>query len=220
MNEQWESEPMPETTVWLVCHAADAAMRAGTFPRAPGADHHADEDETRALDARAIAAIDAWRAQWHARLAPLAGADGQAPLVLTSPAALARASARAAGFAAGRVEALSDAHYGTWQGQRLTDVAREAPEALAAWTRDPAFRPPGGGQSFDDVRQRVAAWLDALADAQRTVVAFTHAPVIRAAILHALGASSASFRHLEIAPLSVTALRRSPQGWVWVAALR
>lgn len=202
---------MPETTVWLVCHAADAALRAGTFPRAPGADH--DEDE--ALDARAIEAIDAWRVHWQARLA---GVDAEAPLALASPAAIARASARAAGFAPEHTDALADAHYGAWSGRRLADVAREAPEALAAWTRDPAFKPPGGGESFDDVRRRVASWLGSLSCAEKTIVAFTHAPVIRAAILHALNAPSASFRQVEIAPLSVTALRRSRQGWGWVAA--
>ncbi|MFD1555838.1 histidine phosphatase family protein [Paraburkholderia silviterrae] len=203
---------MPGTTVWLVCHAANAALRAGTFPRTPGGDNREEE----AFDARAIEAIEAWRARWQARFA---GADGQAPRALTSPAAIARASAQAAGFAAERVDALADAAYGVWQGLRLANVAREQPDALAAWTRDPAFRPPGGGESFDGVRSRVGAWLDALPEAEKTVVAFTHAPVIRAAILHALSAPSASFRHLEIAPLAVTALRRSAQGWAWIAAL-
>ncbi|QBQ97281.1 histidine phosphatase family protein [Paraburkholderia pallida] len=203
---------MPGTTVWLVCHAANAALRSGTFPRAPGGDN----DETETLDARAVEAIEAWRVRWQARLV---GANGDAPHALMSPAAIACASAQAAGFTAGRTDALADAAYGAWQGRRLTDVAHEAPEALAAWTRDPAFRPPGGGESFDDVRSRVAAWLDALPEAETTIVAFTHAPVIRAAILRALSAPSASFRHLEIAPLAVTALRRSAQGWVWMAAL-
>src|SRR5215469_5257078 len=141
------------TTVWLVSHATNAAMRAGTFPRAPGV----GADEVEALDARAIEAIGAWRERWQERLA---GASGQVPRALTSPAAIARASAQAAGFEAVSADALADTCYGAWQGQRLTDLAREAPEALAAWTRDPAFRPPGGGESFDDVRARVGAWLD------------------------------------------------------------
>lgn len=204
---------MRATTVWLVCHAADAALRSGTFPRAPEA---GDTEATQTLDARARAAVEAWRARWPARLV---GVDGGPPRALTSPAAIARASAQAAGFAAECAAALADAAYGAWQGRRLADVARETPEALAAWTRDPAFRPPGGGASFDDVRSRVAAWLDALADTERTIVAFTHAPVIRAAILHALDAPSASFGRVEIAPLAVTTLRRSPHGWVWVASL-
>ncbi|WP_322057671.1 histidine phosphatase family protein [Paraburkholderia sp. J63] len=202
---------MPGTTIWLVCHAADAALRAGTFPRAPDAD---DNEEEHTLDARAGEAIDAWRARWQTLLV---SADAAALRALTSPAAIARASAQAAGFVPERADALTDAAYGAWQGRRLADVAREAPEALAAWTRDPAFRPPGGGESFDGVRSRVAAWLDALPEAEKTVVAFTHAPVIRAAVLHALDAPSASFRRVEIAPLSVTVLRRTTQGWVWLA---
>ncbi len=75
------------------------------------------------------------------------------------------------------------------------------------------------------MRKRVGVWLDALPAAgnqgnqgNAPVIAFTHASVIRAAVLHALGAPSATFRQLEIAPLSVTTLRRSAQGWVWVAA--
>lgn len=200
------------TTVWLVSHAANAAQRSGTFPHAP---QESSGDVGETLDARAIEALAAWRERWHARLA---GDGHRAPRVLTSPAAIARASARAAGFEAMSDAALADAAYGAWQGQRLTDLAREAPEALAAWTRDPGFRPPGGGESFNDLRTRVGVWLDALPESEPGVLAFTHASVIRAAILHALGTPSASFRSVEIAPLSVTALRRAQHGWVWLAA--
>ncbi|MEM5449456.1 histidine phosphatase family protein [Paraburkholderia guartelaensis] len=207
------------TTVWLVSHAANAALRSGTFPHVPEVPV-AGEDAEAALDARALEALAAWRERWHAGLAG-SNRNGEVPRALTSPAAIARASAHAAGFAgATPAEALAEAAFGAWQGQRLTDLAREAPEALAAWTRDPGFRPPGGGESFDDVRARVSAWLDAVPDSGHNVVAFTHASVIRAAILHALGAPSAGFRSIEIAPLSVTALRRTEHGWVWLAAMK
>ncbi|MDI7065210.1 histidine phosphatase family protein, partial [Klebsiella pneumoniae] len=49
----------------------------------------------------------------------------------------------------------------------------------------------------------------------QNVVAVTHAPVIRAAIVHALGASPAIFSRIEIAPLSMIELRRSRCGWIW-----
>jgi broad specificity phosphatase PhoE len=201
------------TKVWLVSHAANADLRAGVM----GAAAPASSDELETLDARATDAIEAWRVRWQAFIA----ADNNVPRVLTSPAPVARASAVAAGFDAHIENALADTAYGAWAGRRLNDVARDTPEALAAWTRDPAFRPPGGGESFDDVRKRVGAWLDALPtgdNADAPVIAFTHASVIRAAVLHALGAPSATFRQLEIAPLSVTMLRRSAQGWMWVAA--
>jgi len=206
------------TTVWLVCHAANAVLRSGTFPKVPEVPVPGDDAE-EALDARAVEALAAWRERWHARL-PGGNRNGEAPRALTSPAAIARASARAAGFAGATTgDALAETAFGAWQGRRLTDLAREAPEALAAWTRDPGFRPPGGGESFDDVRARVGGWLDTVPEAGHNLIAFTHASVIRAAILHALGAPSSSFRSIEIAPLSVTALRRSQHGWVWVAAM-
>ncbi|WP_233881805.1 histidine phosphatase family protein [Paraburkholderia flagellata] len=202
------------TTVWLVSHAANAALRSGTFPRAPVAGDDAEE----ALDTRALEALAAWCERWHARL-ERGERNGEALRVLTSPAAIARASARAAGFTAATPgDALADTAFGAWQGKRIADLAHEAPEALVAWTRDPAFRPPGG-ESFDDVRARVSAWLDAIPDSEPDVVAFTHASVMRAAILHALGAPSSGFRSIEIAPLSVTALRRTQHGWAWLAAV-
>jgi broad specificity phosphatase PhoE len=49
----------------------------------------------------------------------------------------------------------------------------------------------------------------------QNVVAVTHAPVIRAAIVHALGASPVVFPRIEIAPLSMVELRRSRRGWTW-----
>jgi broad specificity phosphatase PhoE len=205
------------TTVWLVSHAANAALRSGTFPLAPGTQ---DDDAEAVLDARAMEALGDWRERWHARLSRGGGADGamQKPRVLTSPAAIARASAKAAGFEAASEAALAEAAFGAWQGKRLTELAREAPAALASWTRDPSFRPPGGGESFDDVLRRVSAWLDALPESANSVIAFTHASVIRAAILRALDAPSVAFRSVEIAPLSVTALRRAQHGWVWLSA--
>ncbi|WP_343675503.1 histidine phosphatase family protein [Paraburkholderia heleia] len=206
------------TTVWLVSHAANAVLRSGTFPQAPEGPVPGDDAE-EALDARALDALAAWRGRWHARLA-FGPRHGEAPRALTSPAAIARASARAAGFAgATPSDALAETAFGAWQGQRMTDLARVAPEALAAWTRDPGFRPPGGGESFDDVCARVGAWLDGLSGSRHDVIAFTHASVIRAAILHALGAPSRGFRSIEIAPLAVTALRRTQHGWVWLGAL-
>ncbi|MCC8405954.1 histidine phosphatase family protein [Paraburkholderia sp. MMS20-SJTN17] len=54
----------------------------------------------------------------------------------------------------------------------------------------------------------------------QTIVAITHALLLRAAIVHALGASPAVFRRIEFAPLSVVELRHSRRGWRrWPAAI-
>jgi broad specificity phosphatase PhoE len=202
-----------DTRLLLVSHAATSAQRAGRFP--------ADEP----LDARGHAGAEAARA----RLALPAGAT-----VFASPAVCARETAAALGLAARSVDALADMNYGEWSGKRLADIAAEAPRELAAWAQKPDAAPPGG-ESFSQLVKRVGTWLDApepietassaakqdnetSPDASahpRAIVAITHAPLLRAAIVYALGASPAVFSRIEIAPLSVVELRRSRRGWTW-----
>ncbi|MFM0370739.1 histidine phosphatase family protein [Paraburkholderia aspalathi] len=192
----------------LISHASTAAMRAGRFP--------ADDP----LDARGLAEAAAARAR-------LSIPDDAAAFV--SPAVSARdtASALGLGAVASVDERLADMDYGRWHGRRLADLAVEAPHDLAAWTHDPDTA-AHGGESFSQLVKRVGQWLDALNGAlsdtlsegvipgnTHNAVAVTHAPVIRAAIVHALGASPAVFRRIEIAPLSMVELRRSRRGWTW-----
>lgn len=189
-----------DTRLLLISHASTAAMRAARCP--------ADDP----LDARGLADVDA--ARNHLAIPDNATA-------LTSPAACARETALALGLAATVDAALADLNYGEWHGRRLAELAAEAPEALTTWTRDPDASPPGG-ESFSQLIKRVGAWLDAFGGAahaeagpSRNVVAVTHAPVLRAAIVHALGASPAVFPRIEIAPLSAVELRHSRRGWTW-----
>lgn len=192
----------------LISHASTAAMRAGRFP--------ADDP----LDTRGLAEAAAARAR-------LSIPDDAA--VFVSPAVCARdtASALGLGAAASVDERLADMDYGRWHGRRLADLAVEAPHDLAAWTHDPDAA-AHGGESFSQLVKRVGQWLDALNGAlsdalsedvipgnTHNVVAVTHAPVIRAAIVHALGAPPGVFPHIEIAPLSMVELRRARRGWTW-----
>lgn len=188
----------------LISHASTAVMRAARFP--------ADDP----LDARGLAEAGAARAR-------LAIPDDAA--VFVSPAVCARETASALGLSATIHKGLADVDYGQWHGRRLADLAVEAPQALAAWTHDPDAA-AHGGESFTQLVKRVGLWLDALDNAlseggtgltgdAQNVVAITHAPIIRAAIVHALGASPAVFSRIEIAPLSTVELRRSRRGWTW-----
>lgn len=176
----------------LVSHASTAAMRAGRFS--------ADES----LDERGLAEATAARE----RLSIARDATA-----FVSPAPCARETASALGLAATVAPELADIDYGQWHGRRLADLAVEAPQDLAAWTRDPDAL-VHDGESFSQLVKRIGRWLDGPGDA-RNVVGVTHAPVIRAAIVHALGASPAVFPRIEIAPLSVVELRRSQRGWAW-----
>lgn len=189
-----------DTRLLLVSHASTAAQRAGRFP--------ADDP----LDARGIA-------DTHAARAHLAIPDGAA--AFASPAVCARDTALALGLAASVSAGLADMNYGRWHGRRLADLAAEAPQDLAAWTRDPDAA-PHGGESFSQLVKRVGEWLGALNGATdlasihaRNVIAVTHAPVLKAAIIHVLTAPPTAFARIDIAPLSVVELRCSSRGWAW-----
>ena len=187
----------------LISHAPTAAMPAGRFP--------ADDP----LDARGLA--DAQAAQ--ARLSHLShlAAFNEAP-AFVSPAVCARDTASALGLNAKVDAALADIDYGNWTGRRLADLAAQTPIDLTAWMHDPDAA-PHGGESFSQAVKRIGEWLDTLDVAQsnaRDVIAVTHAAIIRAAVIHALAASSAIFPRIEIAPLTVVELHRSEQrGWTW-----
>ncbi len=123
-----------------------------------------------------------------------------------SPAACARETAAALGLHATPDPALRDAGAGAWTGRDAAAIAAEDPGALAAWLRDPDAAPPGG-DSARAVLARVAAWMDALGDGRLVVV--THAAVVRAAIVHALGATAECGLRIDLAPLSRTVLSRN-----------
>ena len=181
-----------DTRVLLISHAATPAMRQGRFP--------ADDP----LDARGMADAEASRER-------LPSID--AAVTLSSPAACARETAQALGLTARVAPELSEMNYGQWRGRRLAELAEEAPRELAAWSRDPGAA-PHGGESFVQTLARVGGWLDSLGETA-SMIAITHASVIRAALIHALDAPPASFARIEVAPLSVVEIRRSARGWAW-----
>ena len=180
------------TRVLMISHAATAGLRKGIFP----------DDET--LDAHGLA---------QAAVFASSHALPRDALAFSSPAACARETSAALGFDAAVARELAEADHGRWRGRRLMEVANEEPAALAAWTRDPDAA-PHGGESFNVVCSRVGRWLDAL-DYDGSVIALTHAQVIRAALVHVLAAAPESFARIEIAPLSIVELGRSERGWVW-----
>jgi broad specificity phosphatase PhoE len=143
---------------------------------------------------------------------PLGRAAGRRVDVLSSPARCAVQTARAAGREPVIDTALADCGYGRWDGLALADVVDMEPDAVHAWLGDPAAA-PHGGESFRDVVTRVGRWLDVLAGEQRSIVAFTHATVVRAALVHALHVPPAAFRQLDVAPLSLTRLRARGGRW-------
>ena len=133
------------------------------------------------------------------------------PVLVTSP--LRRAVDTAAvvskrlGIESAIEDSLVELDYGELEGRLPSDIREEL---WARWRGDSSWK-PAGGESLDDVQERVSAFCEAAADmaAESDVVAVSHVSPIKAAACWALGSSpSLSWRlHLGVASLTRIATR-------------
>lgn len=173
----------------MVRHAPTRATRSAAFP----------SDES--LDDRGLAA---------ARL--LGAAVPRRARVVASPSRRCVETARAAGRTCDTDELLAECDFGAWSGRKLSEIERSDPDGVRAWmTRADAV--PHGGESLTGLYGRVSGWLDRQAENDGQLVAITHAGVVRAAVVHALGAPIDAFWRLDVAPLSVTELHAHDGRW-------
>lgn len=187
--------------VFLICHASTAAVRAARF----AADEPLDEIGVgQAGVARAgVPRVDRAFCAPSARCRQSSAALGLDPLVDTR---------------------LAGCDYGDWAGRSLDEVAASDPEGLARWLADPSWAPPRG-ESMAGLSTRVGAWLEDPGDpvrpgdptpgdpASRAVLAVADAAVIRAAVVHALGAGPQAIWRIDVDPLSTTLLVGGPGRW-------
>jgi alpha-ribazole phosphatase len=81
-----------------------------------------------------------------------------------------------------RIEArLSELSFGAWEGRRFEDIEREDGARFERWMRAFDVEAPPGGETVADLGSRVASWLSERRRTTATVLAITHAGVIRMA---------------------------------------
>lgn len=104
--------------------------------------------------------------------------------------------------------AFAEADFGEWEGLTADEIEVGWPGGLRRWHREADFPAPGG-ESMDDVGDRVRAGLERLvADGvDRTVVVVSHSVAIRSAIGVTLGVPSAVWGSVRVAPASVSIVR-------------
>ncbi|MGW6743730.1 histidine phosphatase family protein [Streptomyces sp. NPDC055025] len=134
-----------------------------------------------------------------------------------SPSHRCRRTAEILGLDTAPLSDLAPCAMGRWQGRTLDEVVAEEPESVAAWLSDPASA-PHGGESLLALHARVGHWLDSLGsdsgeDSGGRVIAVAEPDIIRAAAVHALGASPRSFWRIDVQPLSVTELSGRDGRW-------
>ena len=172
----------------LLCAAA-RTERAVRFADAP-------------LDERALRRVEA-----------VAATLPQAGTVYTAPSRRCTGTAEALGWEAVTAQpALRDLDMGSWYGRTLDEIAATDPSGLASWLTDPEAA-PHGGESVEQVCDRVAAWLDALPSDTGRVLAVVEQAAARAAVVHALGVPRQAFWRIDVLPLSTVELTGRNGRW-------
>lgn len=161
----------------------------------------------------AFALDEALEPRAHDLAAAVGAGLRRADRVLTSPMLRTRQTAEAMSLQASVEPLLTDQDHGRWAGRSLEAVYADEPEGMAAWLSNPDAA-PHGGESLADVSRRVSAFMDGLIAEHGHTIAVTHASVIRAAIVHVLGAPLAACRKIDIEPLGVTEFSSDGRRWM------
>ncbi|ADI06320.1 hypothetical protein SBI_03199 [Streptomyces bingchenggensis BCW-1] len=148
-----------------------------------------------------------------ARARAAAGALPSAARAVISPSLRCRETATALGLGEAEPCAeLAGLDAGRWRGLTLDEVGAAEPEAVARWLADPAAA-PHGGESVRDLCLRIGRWLDTASQTDGHTLAVVEPEVVRAAVVHVLGAPATAFWRADVPPLTATGISGRAGRW-------
>ncbi|MFD6589229.1 bifunctional RNase H/acid phosphatase [Streptomyces anulatus] len=111
-------------------------------------------------------------------------------------------------------EGLRETDFGAWEGLTFGEVRERYADDLTAWLASPDTAPTGGGESFAEVAERVAAARDRIVAryAGRTVLLVTHVTPIKTLVRLALGAPPAALFRMELSAASISTVAHYGDG--------
>lgn len=103
-------------------------------------------------------------------------------------------------------EGLRETDFGAWEGLTFGEARERYADDLTAWLASPDTAPTGGGESFAEVAERVAAARDRIVAryAGRTVLLVTHVTPIKTLVRLALGAPPEALFRMELSAASIS----------------
>jgi alpha-ribazole phosphatase len=161
---------------------------------------------------------DEGRAQARALAERLSSTDVAA--VVSSPRVRARDTAtsiaRPHAVQVATLDQLCELDFGVFEGLTYEEIEATWPELYERWMTQPTAVEFPGGETFADLRARVADAVSGLRRSYegRTVVAVTHAGVVRTVVATALGMPDDRIFDLSVDPASVTHVGWSEAGVV------
>jgi len=109
---------------------------------------------------------------------------------------------------------LLETNFGRVEGLTFNEIGHRYPELVSAWpTREPSFRFPGG-ESVNDLNQRVVKFYDLLKKhtPEETVLVVAHSGVLRLLLCHLLQIDIWHWRQLRIDLASLSIVETNSQG--------
>lgn len=96
--------------------------------------------------------------------------------------------------------ALREVHVGAWQGLGYEEIATRYPDEWAAWRKGLDFK-RGGGETYGELGDRVAAAIDSIVAAHpgETVAIVSHGAAIKVFVGRVLGLDTAALRRYRVA---------------------
>ncbi|HEV7173019.1 bifunctional RNase H/acid phosphatase [Pedococcus sp.] len=135
--------------------------------------------------------------------------DGSEARVVTSSLTRARETGAAVAAAIGaspEVDAdFDEQDFGDWDGASIADLVRDHPDELASLRNDPAYARPGG-ESHEQLAERVIAAFERVVAAGGTTVVVCHRKPIMVVLAHLLQIPHETVWRLAAAPGSLTAV--------------
>lgn len=185
------------TTLLLVRHARHSVVNSVLCGRSAG---------VRLSDAGRAEAMRL--AHRLVRLAPAAVFTSPQPRAVET----AEIIATTCNLAAQVEDALDEIDFGEWTGHPFADL--DADPHWQAWNAHRAAMRPPGGEAMHEAQSRLARWIATLPTSHpdATVVAVSHADVIKGGVLAMLDLSLDAHHRIEVAPASVSTLTLWPGG--------
>lgn len=121
--------------------------------------------------------------------------------------------ARETGVTVGVDDGVEEAAFGDWDGHSFAEIMEDWPDELSTWLSSTAVAPPGG-ESFDEVQERVRQARDRIVEAHpgETVVVVSHVTPIKLMTRLALDGPMSIIHRMELAPASITTIAWWPDG--------
>src|SRR5690606_17645353 len=105
---------------------------------------------------------------------------------------------------------LKEVNFGHWEGLTWAELPERDPKGYQARLADPFDWRPRGGESYRDLTERIAAWLESL---EGDTVVVSHGGVSRVLRGHLLGIDPREVPFLEVPQDKVLVLRPGEMSW-------